>query len=142
MVNMRHALRPVEQPLGSELSSTEAWYDQIVSWFWEIFTLSASPGKTSIGTSIWLYHAIGVASPLPVLQQALRALAITHYGRFREFPDLHNHGRILYGRALRSLQQALNDTQLVWSDETLASVRALVLYEVGVGDFESAEDRD
>jgi hypothetical protein len=130
-LNTRDPIRQVDQPLASEPSGAEAWYRQIGSWFWETFASSASPQKTSIGTSIWLHHAISVADPLPVLRQALRALAVTHYGRVRELADLFNHGRGLYGQALRSLQQALNDHHLVWNDETLASVRALVLYEVG-----------
>ena len=44
--------------------------------------------------------------------------------------DIVKSGQQIYGEALRLLQDALYDQDLMWNDETLAGVRALVLYEV------------
>lgn len=89
---------------------------QILSWFWE--------GHTKQG---WLFYAMGIPSPIPTLRQSLRALAVTRYGRLNGDEQWVQQGRKLYSEALSTLQKTLHGQPL--HDETLASARALVLYE-------------
>ncbi len=89
---------------------------QILSWFWE------SSSKQG-----WLCSAMDIPSPIPTLRQSLRALAVTRYGRFKGDEQWMRQGRRLYGEALSTLQKTLRGQP--FHDETLASARALVLYE-------------
>lgn len=75
-------------------------------------------------------HAIQLPSPILVLQKALLALSLTRYGRLYLNHDAVVCGQRAYGQALRLVQIALSDVALVWHDETLVSIRALILYEL------------
>ncbi|KAJ9604067.1 hypothetical protein H2200_011590 [Cladophialophora chaetospira] len=96
--------------------------------------MSANDGLRE--TAIWIYHALRIAEPIPLLRQALLALSMTRHGRVTGNLELIRRGQRTYGTALRLLRDALYDRVLTWNDETLASVRALVLYEF----FESNSD--
>lgn len=116
--------------LPPEISSYGAWEAGVVAWFWNSYAPTAAGPETSRNTSVWLYHTVEVSNPSPVLHQSLLALSITRYGSVNGNTAMKKHGQALYGNALRLLQQALYDEMLMLDDETLASVRALVLYEV------------
>lgn len=113
------------------VSAHGVWERQVVSWFWNSYAPSTRLAGDSDSGSVWLYHAIQISSPIPVLKQSLLALSMTRYGRVKGDFDLTKRGHQIYGNALKLLQEALYDEVLMWNDETLASVRALVLYEVG-----------
>jgi hypothetical protein len=116
------------------ISQCQAWKAQVVAWFWESYaTVSRfDDGDRDVPerNSLWLYRAVEVPHPLPVLKQALLALSIVRYGRVTGNVDLTSYGQRLYGIVLRALQQAMYDENSATSDATLASVRVLVLYEV------------
>ncbi len=112
------------------ISGSGAWEVRVVAWFWDSYAPTTEAADKSKSTSVWLYHAVELANPAPVLHQALLALSITRYGRVHGNYAMRKHGQAIYGNALRLLQQSLYDEVLMLEDETLASVRALVLYEV------------
>ncbi|KAJ9603256.1 hypothetical protein H2200_012034 [Cladophialophora chaetospira] len=122
--------------LPADITNHGAWEAGVVAWFWNSYTPAAAASDTSKGTSIWLYHTVEVSNPTPVLHQALLALSITRYGSVNGNIAMKKRGQAIYGNALRLLQQALYDEVLMLHDETLASVRALVLYEL----FESTSN--
>lgn len=68
-----------------------------------------------------------IPSPIPTLRQSLRALAVTRYGRLHGDEQWLQQGRTLYSEALLTLQKTLHAQP--YHDETLASARALVVYE-------------
>ena len=116
--------------LFREISGHSAWEVRVVAWFWDSYAPTTAATEKSKSTSVWLYHAVELSNPTPVLHQALLALSITRYGRVHGNLAMRKHGQAIYGNALRLLQQALYNEVLMYDDETLASVRALVLYEV------------
>ena len=68
-----------------------------------------------------------IPSPMATLRQSLRALAVTRYGRLNGDEQWLQQGRRLYSEALLTLQKTLHAQP--YHDETLASARALVVYE-------------
>lgn len=104
-----------------------AWQANIICWFWQSHDANAAS---------WMRHAIDIAAPTAMLQHALLALSLTRYGRLNLNGDAVLQGQRLYSQALSQLQKALYDPRLVWHDETLVSIRAMVLYEV----YESTSD--
>lgn len=120
--------------LAMQISGLQAWETQVVAWFWQSYASSSkfddSGVESSGGSSVWLYRAVEVAHPIPVLNQALLALSTARYGRVIGNLDITKYGQRVYGIALRLLQEALYDEVSMLNDETLASVRALILYEV------------
>lgn len=119
-------VKPILQAGFPNLTSA-AWESNITCWFWRSYTL----GKES-----WLGYALEIASPTVTLRKALLALSLTRFGRLHANPNAIIQGHAVYSQALIHLQSALYDSQLAWNDETLVSVRALVLYEV----FETTSD--
>lgn len=113
-------------------SSHSSWEQQIISCFWESYAPSSTSANATCGHAAWLYHAIRSPNSVPALEQALVALAVTRFGRNQALNHIIRHGQKTYGHALCLLQDALFDQQLMFNDEILASVRALVLYEVGL----------
>lgn len=89
---------------------------QSLSWYWEVHTKQGC-----------LFCAMDIPSPIPTLRQSLRALAVTRYGRLNCNEQWVQQGRWMYGEALSTLQKTLHGQ--AFHDETLASARALVLYE-------------
>lgn len=121
---------PRDFDLPPWISSSGVWEASIVAWFWNAYGHTTAPSDASKSTSVWLYRTVELPNPIPVLHQALLALSVTRCGRVHCDEAMMKHGQATYGRALRLLQQALYDEVLMLHDETLASVRALVLYEV------------
>lgn len=93
----------------------------MVGWFW---TEHAS------GHESWLRHAIDIPLPTPALQKSLLALSITRFGRVNQNHDMVLHGQRVYSECLVLVQKALYNPDLMYHDETLASIRAMALYEL------------
>jgi hypothetical protein len=116
-------------PVIQQLESQSAQRSQIVAQFYESFAPLAVPAQKRTSYSAWLYLALSIPSPAPVLKQALEAIATTSKGRTTNDQALIKTGRKRYILALTSLQQTLLDPRLVQQDETLAAVRTLIFYE-------------
>lgn len=114
----------------SVLSSPGTAKARFVSWFWDSYSFSTVTITPRKSNPAWLYEVISIPFQKPVLQQALIALSVTSFGRSANDAALTKEGQQMYGRALYTLQNVLDDTALALQDETLAAVRTLVLYEV------------
>jgi hypothetical protein len=117
-----------------EISTCQSWKIQVIAWFWEshadLSKFDDGGVAATESNSHWLYRTLEVSHPLPVLERTLSALSASRYGRIIGNLDMAVHGQRLYGLALKSMQQAMYDEATMLSDETLMSVRILVLYEV------------
>ena len=111
-------------------SNHNMWEMQVMAWFWESYAPATRSSNLDADVTHWIQYALAIPLPTPPLKQALIALSTTRYGRVSGNPDAVTKGQHMYGKALALLQQALYDEQLMGHDETLASVRAMVLYEV------------
>lgn len=77
----------------------------------------------------WLHlHAEDASSK--TAQLSVRALSTTFFGRIHHQKDITVRGYDLYGRALLSLNQDLQDPRKGWSMSVMKSAMALELYEV------------
>ncbi|KAH0837397.1 hypothetical protein FOPE_05043 [Fonsecaea pedrosoi] len=114
--------------LLSRPSSIQLNDAQLVSSFWDRY--SADPARSSrVREPAWLYHSLCITTPTTTLRLALLSLAYTRTGRLQNNQVLLTKGQELYCQALRSMQTALYDPQLMRSDDTLAAARCMVLYE-------------
>jgi hypothetical protein len=101
---------------------------RFVAWFWDHYAPSTSESLQE--KPAWLYQAININKPTLLLRNILLALSVTSYGRAHNDVAVAREGRRLYSKGIGSLQKALNHPQLMWHDETLVAVRAMILYEL------------
>ncbi|KAI9737232.1 MAG: hypothetical protein M1818_005764 [Claussenomyces sp. TS43310] len=97
-----------------------------------VFVESYLPSNRRDGAgsaSLWILDAICLSHPGPALESSFRALSTVRAGRERDNPAIAAQGRLFYGRALRELQVALSNPDLMGSDETLAACKMMALYE-------------
>ncbi|KAL9112454.1 MAG: hypothetical protein Q9227_003296 [Pyrenula ochraceoflavens] len=66
----------------------------------------------------------------PLLDNAIRAIALTNIGRHHRVPKLIDWSRVCYGKALTILSRILNDQEKALSDETLGATILLSFYEM------------
>ena len=92
------------------------------------FTPGANPPGAYVQSVI---TAMTPAQRGVALDYAVRALWMSRLGRLQKDETLKVQGELAYGMALRHLQTALYDPQLVVKDKTLAAASILGLYEVG-----------
>lgn len=64
------------------------------------------------------------------MHKALLALSITRFGRMTDIPDAVLHGQHTYSQSIMLVQKALHDNDLMWHEETLATIRAMSLHEL------------
>jgi hypothetical protein len=82
--------------------------------------------------TFWLRHVLEHLMPLPILQQALYAIACTGHGKTYGDATFLEHGHRLYGGVLQKFKESLSDPLLVHHEDVLATAGLLVLYEVGL----------
>lgn len=92
-----------------------------MGWFW---------GEYAAGPDTWLRYAIELPLPTAALRKSLLALSFTRFGRVNHNYDVVVQGQRLYSESLVLVQKALYDPNLMFHDETLASIRAMSLYEL------------
>jgi hypothetical protein len=114
------------------ISSYGAWESSLNAWFSTSYATETTARDVAEQKSAWIYHALEISNPTPLLRESLRALIVTCCGRTNGNLDIVRQGQRAYSVALKFLQEALRQEILPLSDELLASVRALALYEVGV----------
>lgn len=91
------------------------------------------PADTRNGMSTlveWAYRCVATSDRTKALDEALSATAVTRVGHARDDADMHILGLTAYARALKYLQKALWDPELVLRDETLAACLLLMTFEV------------
>lgn len=80
--------------------------------------------------SIWLREIALSIDPLSCLTWAVRAISLSHLGRKIRDPDLIETSRRIYGKALLTLNEALQDPVKGLSSDTLSATVILSFYEV------------
>ncbi|KIW40326.1 uncharacterized protein PV06_07533 [Exophiala oligosperma] len=111
--------------------------DQLISNFFERYASpKSSPDSRYCCHPLWLYHTLRISFPTKLLRQALLALAYTRLGRLNDDHPTITRGQRLYGQALRLMQQAVYDADMMRHEDTLAAARCMLLYE----HFESTSD--
>ena len=103
---------------------------KLISMFWECYVPSTSGAQVS-SPCAWLQESISLVDPPPALRLSLTALAMTRLGWLRQDDAFVRRGRLVYGDALKELQQALTEEHSMCQTETLATCNVLALYEVG-----------
>lgn len=98
--------------------------------FYETFVQSFPSKRAMVSPPHWLEYVVKLPAPLPVLDQALLAISLTHCGRVQESSTLVMEGRRLYAHSLHLLQIALGNTASCLHDDTLAAVAMCVLHEL------------
>lgn len=83
------------------------------------------------GLAAWLPLAMEASRPGMALDFAWDAVCWNRVGWQTGDDALTRKSRNMYGEALRRMQQALWDENVVKRDETLAACRVLAMYEVG-----------
>lgn len=128
--------------LFRQTSNVEVQDVQVVSQFWEKFVPTATQAQDETPCA-WLQEAIVFEGGGKPLQNSLKALSMTRLGFLSGDTALTIRGRNFYGHALRQLQNALWDEELMWNDDTFASAYILSVYEVSAGgSVESHQDSD
>lgn len=111
-------------------STPVIWTKGFLSCFWTNYSPRTMSSNEAVKGPLWLYLAMGIPNPTPILHKSLLALAVVRSGRAREDSSLVVEGQRFYGQAVRMLQKTLEDRQQILHEENLAAVRAMVLYEV------------
>ena len=129
--------------LPRQANNVELQDDQIIANFWAKFVpLNVTAQDPS--PAPWLQQILSSRSGGPAMQSSLKALAMTRLGWIHEDTALSARGHKQYGFALKHLQSALYDKNLMWKDDTLAAAYCLSIYEVCppiiVGERESHND--
>ncbi|OJJ42013.1 hypothetical protein ASPZODRAFT_78007 [Penicilliopsis zonata CBS 506.65] len=83
--------------------------------------------------TLWMNIAISLPRHSPVLSVALQALCMTKIAQTHGDTALLMQGMAMHGRALRALQNAIHNTSTALTDETLAAMRVLGIYEFHEG---------
>jgi hypothetical protein len=112
-----------------QISPLSAFRTKLTSSFLESYTPVIAHFRDEPSFS-WLYQSLSLNDQGQALSFSIQALSTTRVGRINNNQGLLQQGSILYGCALRALQKAIYDKNLVWKDETLAATRMLVIYEV------------
>jgi hypothetical protein len=86
----------------------------------------------------WLAHLPPLSGTNPLLDSAVRACALAHLGRQNQVEHVMRESQVHYGRALRLLSSALQDTQKGMSNETLSATILLSFYEIFVSDSDQS----
>ena len=102
---------------------------QIISAFWEKFVPREASAQGA-DPCPWLHQIILNPNKSQALEVAVNALAMTRVGWAEGEAALSIRGRDQYGLALKKLQSALYDKDLMWHDDTLAAAYCLSTYEV------------
>lgn len=116
----------VEFRLPRQVSNIKVSDKQLIALFHQKYyplDFSDSPCK-------WFGFAISFIDPGEALELAVKAIAMTRVAYLYGDTVLAMRGRTCYGHALRKCQNALWDERLMWSEQTLALLYALSLYEV------------
>ena len=80
-------------------------------------------------SSPWMrLHAGDTSSS--VAQLSTRALGLAYFGKMHHQPELAHRAAEVYGKALKNLNQDLQDSEKSWSLSVLKSAITLELYEV------------
>jgi hypothetical protein len=66
-------------------------------------------------------------------QLSIRALSLAYFGRIHHQKDIMDQGVLIYGKALRHLNEVLQDYEKACSLTILSSVLTLEAYEVSLG---------
>lgn len=76
--------------------------------------------------------AAGIRMFSPLLSSAFEAVSVAYFGRSIQDRRIEGACRSLYGRVLRSLQEALNDPEYSKAESTLVTVILLMAFEVWI----------
>lgn len=102
---------------------------QVVGLFWSVWAPIDNVAQNPSDTE-WMKIALQTPNSTVALQLSSRALALSRVGWANDDDGLKIHGGLVFGTALRELQKALWDENLMWRDETLAAAYILSNYEV------------
>jgi hypothetical protein len=86
----------------------------------------------------WLAHLPSLSGTNPLLDSAVRACTLAHLGRQNQVEHVMRESQVHYGKALRLLSSALQDTQKGMSGETLSATILLSFYEIFASDSDQA----
>lgn len=108
---------------------------QLYSAFYGPSTLSLHHGRTQ-----WLAMAIELPNKSRALSQALTAVSCSRLAWMSGDSALLQKSLSIYSRAIISTQNALWRKEQVWSDQTLAAIRLLQMYEAMESPSKSLRD--
>lgn len=86
----------------------------------------------------WLARLPPLSGTNPLLDSAVRACTLAHLGRQNRVEHVMRESQVHYGRALRLLSSALQDTEKGMSSETLSATILLSFYEIFVSDSDQS----
>jgi Fungal specific transcription factor domain len=86
----------------------------------------------------WLARLPPLSGTNPLLDNAIRACTLAHLGRRNQAEHVMRESQVYYGKALRLLSGALQDTQKGMSSETLSATILLSFYEIFVSDSDQS----
>jgi hypothetical protein len=110
-------------------SATQLTEDQLVASFWDSFAESPLQLTTRATEPTWLHLSISLTPSSETLQRALLSIACIRLGRLYGDRNMILKAQRVYGQALRLMQSALHDDELVQDDSILAAARCMLLYE-------------
>ncbi|PNS16121.1 Transcriptional activator protein UGA3 [Sphaceloma murrayae] len=123
------ALVPMEWSLPDPISTQAAATAGALGRFVQQY-MPVSPGDRGGLQGHWLEVGAMIALPGTALETSITALAWSRAGWYLRDKNLTARSRILYGRALSQVHQALADPQMRQQDDVLVVCRALGLYEL------------
>jgi len=117
-------------PATSHLPSRCMEAARFTGFFWDTFVKNPPSRLAVRKPSNWLYYVFQIPSPQESLRESLLAVSVARYAAVMKDSVILRQGRLLYGRSLKLLQQALSDPTLAIHDDTLATAAMMVVYEV------------
>jgi len=126
-----------------QLNNAGIYLDGMLDTFLVAYLPSSSilplthPSNITAPAALWMQIAIALPTRGPLLSVALQALCMTKIARAHGDAALLMQGKVVHGRALRALQNAIYNTNTALADETLAAIKVLGLYELHESTMES-----
>ena len=111
------------------MPSPAVWDRQFLGIFLEVYG-QVDDDFPHVMKPAWLQMSSEIPNPDIALQHALRANSLVRIGRQHGDETLISSGVWNYCKALKGLQEAFWDPNRMYSEQTFAAAKALLLYEV------------
>ena len=122
------SIAALEKDPSQEIAPYAAYRQQLLSAF--LYQLVPKMQTEFSGERSWLALVPEISRPTKALEVSMTALCMVSLGRRNEDPVLVHRSLGLYAQALREMQKALWDPQLMYIDDTFGACMALAMYEL------------
>ncbi|KAL1965284.1 hypothetical protein VTN77DRAFT_5886 [Rasamsonia byssochlamydoides] len=125
--------------VSAPISMSRNWEQEAVCYFFSRFVVPSPNPALSEGCLCFLPEMYRSSCDHLQLRECVSAVSLYLYGRRARMPDLIYRAGEVYGNALRLTARILQDAAAVKSDQTLAAIFLLSLYEIMASEEPSSQ---